>query len=69
MEATGRTFQKYPYVFHVACAACLADNDSPTERLNDLYRELANQCGVVFYTDIIAAIHEARKMAAEDHRG
>lgn len=64
IEATERTIQKYPFVFHVACDACLAEKESPTERLNDLYKELANQCGAVFYKEIVSAIQEARQRLA-----
>ena len=69
MEATGRTFQKYPYVFHVACDVCLADDNSPTSRLNETYRGFASECGAAFYREMIAAIQEAKKMAGKDNDG
>jgi hypothetical protein len=43
-EHIGRSIAAFPYVFHVACAACLADPDgSPSGRLNRKYMEFTTQ--------------------------
>jgi hypothetical protein len=49
------SISRFPFVFHVACTACLADpHDSPSGRLNDRYRE--------FTTELSRAISGVREL-------
>jgi hypothetical protein len=54
-EHIGRSIAAFPFVFHVACTACLADSeDSPSARLNRFYRS--------FTTELSRAISEVREL-------
>ncbi|HWB31622.1 MAG TPA: hypothetical protein VG714_00450 [Acidobacteriaceae bacterium] len=44
-----RTEQRLPFVLHVACDNCLEDMDSPSARLNTLYKELAREVDADFH--------------------
>jgi hypothetical protein len=59
-EHIGQSVAAFPFVFHVACAACLADSeDSPSARLNRLYR-----CFTTELSQAISGIRELLPAAA-----
>lgn len=51
----GRTVEKFPFVFHTACDACLKSESSATRELNERYRAIAEQAGAYFYRRFLEA--------------
>lgn len=68
-RSVGRSFERFPFVSHTACRACLDAESSPTRELNERYRSVAEQAGAYFYKRILAArpatslgeLHKRRK--------
>jgi hypothetical protein len=49
-----RTEKLYPFALHVACDACLDDNDSPSASINQRYGDLAMQVDAGFHALFLA---------------
>lgn len=61
------TWEKYPFVPHWACLACLCGKNQETEKLNNQYRELARKVGFNFEKDLIANIKKVFHDANEPY--
>jgi hypothetical protein len=57
MEATE---ERFPFVQHIACGACLSSDDSPSARLNLKYEQLAREIDPAFH----AVLSEMAKVTA-----
>lgn len=53
-RTVGRSFERFSFVSHIACRACLGTDSSPTRELNEQYRSVAELAGSHFYKRILA---------------